>query len=88
MRTKPRDISPKAKVVYNFILTYKAEHDGNSPSIREIVVGTGITSTSVVSYYLDRLVEHNMITVDFDAPGKARNITIPGGRWLPPNGIY
>ncbi len=43
--------------IFQWIIDYKAEHDGNSPTIREIMKGTGVKSTSHMVWILDRLVE-------------------------------
>jgi len=46
--------------ILEFIKGYMEEH-GWAPVIREIGEGVGITSTSHVSYYLDKLEEHGKI---------------------------
>ena len=44
-----------------FIDAYIKEH-GYSPTMREIGAAVGITSTSHVSYHIDRLVEQGKLT--------------------------
>ena len=46
--------------VFNFIKNYLG-NNGYPPTVREIGQGVGITSTSLVSYYLKRLEEHGLI---------------------------
>jgi hypothetical protein len=68
-----------AERVFDFIVWYKREHDGNSPVMREIGGGTGVTSTSMVSFYLDQLVAMGLIR----RPERfsSGNIEIVGGKW-------
>lgn len=63
--------------VFEFIREYKRLNDGLSPTHREIMEGLDISSTSVVSYYLDNLVKRGKIVLPDDRQG----IKIVGGRW-------
>ncbi len=63
--------------VLDFIVRYKREHDGNSPTRREIGEACQISSTSVVNYYLDQLARAGLI----ETARKARAITVMGGSW-------
>ncbi len=56
-----------------FICEYKKEHDGNSPSYREIQEEFGISTISHVKYILVILEKHGAIRVD---PRKSRSISI------------
>ena len=47
-------ISQREQIIYGFIGDYR-KHNGYSPSMREIGEFIGIGSTSLISYYLDRL---------------------------------
>jgi len=69
--------------VLDFIIGYKAAHDGNSPSVREIGEGCGISSTSVVRYHLNTLVLEQLIHIPTSDSGVrlAARIEIPGGKW-------
>lgn len=67
----------------DFIIRYKKEHDGNSPTYREIMRATGISSTSVVAYHLERL-EQNGVIRRPQQVGNSRMIEIVGGRWIAP----
>ncbi len=69
-------------LVFDFVVRYKREHDGNSPSTREIAEACCIT-LSAVRYHLTRLEIDNLI----HTTGKPRrNIEIVGGTWQPPEG--
>lgn len=66
------------KEVFDFIILYKEEYDGISPTLREIAWNTSLTSTSFVKYHLDKLKELGLITV---TPKQARGIEVVGGKW-------
>lgn len=65
--------------VYRFVVQYKKQNDGNSPTIREIMDGCGITSTSQVRYYLIKLAERGLIRLP--EKGSAAKIEVVGGYW-------
>lgn len=65
--------------ILEFIKLYKRKHDGNSPSTLEIAAATGLTSTSVVMYYLYKLQDLGKIRLP--GRGKARQIEVTGGQW-------
>jgi len=67
--------------IYDFIVSYKIAHNGNSPSIRDIGAAVYINSTSQVRYRLDLLVDAGLIRY---LPDIARSIEIVGGRWIRP----
>ncbi len=69
----------KAEAVFNFIVQFKRDHDGNSPSIREIQQGCRISSTSMVEFYLDCLVDDGRISMADHF--KSRMISVTGGEW-------
>lgn len=73
----------RLKVVYEFIYDYYRHH-GGSPTIREILNETPVTSTSVCRYYLLILERLNLITRDEE---KARGIRLVGAEWKPPPSI-
>jgi len=68
--------------VYNFLIAYKTEHDGNSPTLRDIIDNTNITSTSIAHYHLARLEQRGLITMA--GAGKTRSIMVTGATWTPP----
>lgn len=63
-----------------FIIRYKREHDGNSPSMREIMRNCNISSNAVAFNVLRRLEREGRIRLEHRC-GVARSIAIPGGRW-------
>jgi SOS-response transcriptional repressor LexA len=72
-----------AQGVYEFILRYKQAHDGIAPTLREIGVACGISSTSVVVYNLDKLEAVGKIRLS----GRNRAIEVVGGRWIAPKEV-
>lgn len=71
--------------VMDFIIAFKRTHDGNSPSVREIGKGCGITSTSAVHYCLKILAKNGKI--DHTKFYRSRMIVVPGGQWIPPSKV-
>lgn len=73
-------LKPKEKMVFDCIVRHKAEHDGNSPTIREIMDGVGaFSSTSTTLACLRRLQAKGWIATGEN--GRYRNISVIGGRW-------
>jgi len=66
-------------VIYGFIIDYKRMHDGNSPTIREIMTGCDVTSTSCVVDLLERLQADGWIHLR--RSGLYRGIEVIGGKW-------
>jgi SOS-response transcriptional repressor LexA len=62
-----------------FIVKYKREHDGNSPTMREMMAALHISSTSMAQYYLKRLEKNGAIRLSKYLPSK---IEVVGGRWF------
>lgn len=62
--------------VFDFLVKYKTKHNGNTPSLREIMVGCNISSTSVVNYHLMKLEIGGKIKRE-----GIRGIEIPGSTW-------
>lgn len=75
---RPVSHLPTRQKVFDFICSFKELNDGNSPSLREIKDKTGITSTSVVTYYLDKLEIAGLIKRD------GRIIKVVGASWVRP----
>ena len=68
-----------AERIFQYVCRYKATHDGCSPSFEEIMDGVeGVSSTSAVSYNLDKLEGAGRIRM---AEGQNRSIQVVGGRW-------
>lgn len=57
--------------MYSFIVNYKMSHDGNSPSVREIMDAVGYKSSSAVFYRLKSLEKSGLIRA-----GKDRNRSV------------
>lgn len=64
--------------VYRFIVSYKLANDGCAPTMREIGDEIGVGSTSLISYYLDRLVSAGVIKRTGFC---SRAICLTGGRY-------
>lgn len=79
IETPTRRLSRLQSAMLRYIVGYKAAHDGNSPTARQIMRGVGITSLSVVSYNLRVLEECGHVRRPF---GKAAAIEVAGGRWV------
>lgn len=77
-------LSDTARNVYAFICRHKAQHDGNSPNLREIAIGAGLatTSTATVRAHLLRLERAGLIRLP--EVGSARGIEVVGGKWTIP----
>lgn len=73
MGRKHFDSNPRLVKVYDFLKAQIAKR-GIPPTLREICQGTGITSTSVVSYYLNRLQEQGLINIDRNI---SRGVSLP-----------
>lgn len=66
--------------VYKFIIRFKQSHNGNSPSILEMVDGTHISSKSHAHYILRKLEDAGYLTMGNGQ--KSRGIQIPGTEWV------
>lgn len=73
------NVQEGANRVFRYIVYYKMKHDGNSPSYREIMAGAGVSSSSMVSFYLDELVKAGRVRLSGE--GAFRRIEVVGGRW-------
>lgn len=67
--------------VLAFIVDFKRRCDGCAPTVREIMEGCSFRSTSVVTFYLDRLEAQRRIRRHVE---RAAGIEVVGGRWVPP----
>jgi hypothetical protein len=67
--------------VLQYIIRYKTEHDGKSPTVREIMRGCGIGGTCATRYILLALEEEGRIKLQ---AGGVRGIQVVGGRWEAP----
>lgn len=62
--------------VLEFIIHYKTQNDGAGPTIREICAACWISSTSVVNYAINRLLDAGLIYVTPNG-----HIGVTGGAW-------
>lgn len=75
---RQRPLSARDRALYVAIVEHKSANDGCSPSTRDLMQATDITSTSVLRYHLKRLEAAGLITLDH---GVARSIRVTGGAW-------
>lgn len=73
-----KKLSPGAQSVYNALLAYKLENDGQTPSHGELAIETDY-AIGTIRYYLYVLERHDLITVI-----GPRFILVHGARWIPP----
>ena len=66
-------------LIYQYMLDYKKQNDGNYPSVRRICRTFGIASTNTVHQILHELIEAGKLEQNED-----RQIMVVGGLWLPP----
>ena len=72
-----RNPSKTTQAILSYIITYKCQHDGLSPTYRQIMRGVGISSTSVVAYHIRHLEVMGRLRL---GPG-GRGLMVPGGQW-------
>lgn len=81
--TRPTIISTRKILrdkAFKFIVRYKKNNDGNSPTMREIAKACD-TTTSNIKSVVDQLVERKRISIE---PNQPRTIEVVGSRWIPP----
>lgn len=82
-QSQPVLVSDRDWDVYRAIVSFKMDHDGCAPQLRELMEMAHMSSTSVVTHHLARLARAGLI----EYGGKARTIHVRGGRWLPPEPV-
>lgn len=65
--------------VFYLICDHKSHHDGNAPTRRELVEAIPASSTSVVTYLLEKLEDQGRIKLDDG------DIEVVGAAWHPPS---
>lgn len=70
------------QTIYDYIIEYKSQNDGNTPATKQIMAACGISSTSMVSRRVNELIEAGLIE---RGDGKL-NIRVVGAVWMPPEG--
>lgn len=73
----------RVSAVYRAIVDYKRQHDGNSPTIRQLTELCAIPSVNTTHKLLLTLEERGLINLS-KRKGDTRSIIVTGGRWLPP----
>lgn len=74
------DLTLRQQSVFGFIVAYKRDHDGNSPSVREIMAACDYHSTGTMHYTLRRLAQIGVIELS-GVRGTTRQIAVVGGAW-------
>lgn len=80
-RQKRKDLSERQKKVLEVVDRFQKEN-GYPPAIRDIRDRTGITSTSVITYYLDQLEEMGFIERDHSVSRGIRLVQHTINEWL------
>jgi hypothetical protein len=80
MKQKSKTAIYDIQKIFNWIVEDKGEHDGNSPTLRELMRACNISSTSVVCYTLRRLERAGKIYLSGPG-GQTRRIAVIGGMW-------
>jgi SOS-response transcriptional repressor LexA len=75
------DLHETTRAIYDYILSYKIQHDGNSPTMREIGSACYVTPSGVL-YHLERLEDEGYIMLKGEH--RSRAIYVVGGTWMPP----
>ncbi|HQF64075.1 MAG TPA: hypothetical protein PLT26_16370 [Anaerolineaceae bacterium] len=69
------------QAIREFIVAYKTQHGGLSPTYAEIMAAFEVSSTSVMAYILTDMQSKGLITLQ-GRPGQMRGIGIPGEKWM------
>ena len=76
MRTlKPGEINRQQ--LMEFIVAYKQANDGLSPTVRDMMDGCNLSSSSLVNHHIEVLVKQGKLR----RVGYHRNLAVVGGRW-------
>ncbi|MFM8321156.1 MAG: hypothetical protein ACKOC5_09605 [Chloroflexota bacterium] len=67
-----------AQALLAYIIDYKVENDGNSPTIRQMAEYMGGSSTSYIARLLQKLEDGQSIQI---GKNQARSISVVGGSW-------
>lgn len=62
--------------ILNYIIEFKTTNNGTPPTVREIKDSLGLSSTSVVTYHLNKLIDNRRIWKD-----EHGRIRVFGGKW-------
>ena len=72
-----RQLTARQEAILRYIIRYKCDHDGNSPTIRQVMAAVGYQATSAVSA-LKTLERRGLIK---RLPSRALRIVVVGGMW-------
>lgn len=70
-------------MILEYIVAFKTDNDGNSPTIRQICDYLGSNSTSEINRHLNRMAEKGLIKRNTKC-GQSRMIAVVGGTWSAP----
>lgn len=79
------DISDRDIEIYDMIVQYKIDNNGNSPTLLDVQTATGLSRTGA-HHALARLTRHGLLEKPDRQGDNTRRIMVPGGVWLPPPG--
>lgn len=72
------ELTERQQQVLDYIIEYKAAHDGAFPTLRRIMAGCGVSSTSEASRLVKKLVEAGRLEYS------EGELCVVGARWLRP----
>jgi len=72
------DFNQSLDAVYDYIVRYKLQCDGLSPTVRDIRAAINLSSTSIANHILAVLEDQGRIK---RIPNKAAGIMVTGGHW-------
>ena len=79
----------RTHAIWEYIKQNTLENGGQAPSIRDFIRDgvDNITSTSIVDYHLDKLVDAGLVYRHYGDLTRSRNITIVGSLYVLPKNI-
>lgn len=72
------ELTASQRRVFQFIVSYKLENDGTSPTLREVMVGAGYRSTGSCNRTIKQLAAKGFIKIDYP---HSRTIRVMGGSY-------
>lgn len=84
-KKRPSTFTEKHRAIYEFLISFKTENGGVSPTVREICAACGISTTSVADWRLLDLEDLGLI----ERPrfGRTRDIRLIGEIYLSPEDV-
>ena len=82
----PTPPDQRRRDILAYVIAYKTETQGRSPTVRQIGRATDISSTYIVVRYLEQLAARGCIEWVRDG-GKVLDIRIPGAKWVAPDEV-